>query len=163
MGTVSDVVAMVLGAPGSGKTSVVPGLQLAMPEFIVFDWDVFMAPVGDLVGRDVRASPELWPSYQALIRTFVDATRPLPLVILGPCTPSELRDWPISRWLLLDCSDDVRRERLEGRMTGQELDAALIDARRYRMLDLEVLDTSALAPDQVVDQLARAIGRSKVS
>jgi chloramphenicol 3-O-phosphotransferase len=83
-----DVTA-VLGAPGSGKTSVAAALRSRLPHHVVLDWDAFMEPAGALAGRDVRRLPELWPAYRQLLRSVLEAVSAAPVVMLGVSTPDE--------------------------------------------------------------------------
>jgi chloramphenicol 3-O-phosphotransferase len=112
-----------------------------------------MPAAGALAGRDVRRSPDLWDAYRELVRSVIDILRSVPTVLLGVCTPDELRGWPEAQWILLDCEDDERRRRLAGR-SEEEVDGALVDARQYRRLHLPVLDTSARPVDEVARELA---------
>jgi chloramphenicol 3-O-phosphotransferase len=84
-----DVTA-VLGAPGSGKTSVAATLRSRLPHHVVLDWDAFMEPAGALAGRDVRRLPELWPAYRQLLRSVLEAVSAAPVVMLGVSTPDEI-------------------------------------------------------------------------
>jgi hypothetical protein len=43
----------------------------------------------------------------------------------------ELVDWPPGSWVLLDCDNDERCDRLAGRSVG-DADEAIADARAYR-------------------------------
>jgi hypothetical protein len=138
----------VLGAPGSGKTTLAPVLRRLLPECAVVDWDSFMDPASELAGRDIRTSPEIWPGYRNLVHTIVDSIRPHPTVLLGVCTPDELRGWPVDAWVLLDCSDEDRTHRL-GVDRAEDLAQALADARDYRSLDLPVVDSTGRSPEDV--------------
>ena len=138
----------VLGAPGSGKSTLAPLLRPLLPGCAVIDWDSFMDAAGELAGRDIRTSPETWPRYQNIVNTIVDSIRPHPTVLLGVCTPDELRGWPVDAWVLLDCSDDERTHRL-GVDRAQDLAKALSDARSYRSLGLPVVDGTGLSPEDV--------------
>jgi hypothetical protein len=142
------VLTYVLGAPGSGKTTLEPMLRPLLPGCVVIDWDSFMDAASALAGRDIRRSPETWPGYRNLVRTIVDSIRPHPTVLLGVCTPDELRGWPVDAWVLLDCSDEERVQRL-GVDRAQDLAKALADARSYRSLDLPVIDSTGLSPQDV--------------
>lgn len=121
----------------------------------MLDWDEFMAPASDLAGRDICSSPQLWPAYARLLRSIVDASAPGPVVVLGVCAPVELRDWEIDHWLLLDCSDDVRRARLSTCRSPAELEQALQDGRDYRNLGLQTIDSTDLTPEDLAHELAR--------
>jgi hypothetical protein len=78
-------------------------------------------------------------------------------VLLGVCTPDELRDWPIAAWLLLDCADDERERRLGPGYDREQLAEALADARRYRSLGLPVIDATSYAPADIAAELARFV------
>ncbi|SDT25030.1 DEAD/DEAH box helicase family protein [Microlunatus soli] len=150
----------VLGAPGSGKSLIIPRLRRLMPDRVVLDWDALMEPAGDLAGAPIPQTPRTWEPYGRLVRTVVDAILPVDLVLLGVCTPAELADWPTGSWLLLDCSDEVRRQRLTARNEPDDIDDVLRDAANYRALGLPVVDTTYLSPDEVatsvVDRTSRA-------
>jgi broad-specificity NMP kinase len=153
-----DVTA-VLGAPGSGKTSVAATLRSRLPHHVVLDWDAFMEPAGALAGRDVRRLPELWPAYRQLLRSVLEAVSAAPVVMLGVSTPDEVAGWPIDAWLLLDCDDGERRRRLRGRSTPVEIEAAVADAAAYRSLGLRRIDTTDRAVEEVADEIAGAVAR----
>ncbi len=70
-----------------------------------------MAPAAALAGRDIRPNPATWTAYRELIHAVVNAVAHLPVVMLGPCTPGELANWPIDVWVLLDCTDHERLRR----------------------------------------------------
>jgi hypothetical protein len=142
------VLTYVLGAPGSGKTTLAPVLRRLLPGCAVIDWDSFMDAASELAGRDIRASPETWPGYRNLVHTIVDSIRPHATVLLGVCTPDELRGWPVDAWVLLDCSDEERAHRL-GAERPEDLVRALADAGAYRALDLPVVDSTGRSPEEV--------------
>jgi len=148
----------VLGAPGSGKSSVAPFLRRALPGYVVLDWDVFMPAASELAGRDVRSDPSTWPSYRSLVRAVADTIDPVPLVVLGVCTPDQVGEWPIDAWMVLDCADEERQRRLAN--TGDDatdVGDAIADAARYRTLGLHVIDTTDRSLQSVAHELARLI------
>jgi hypothetical protein len=144
----------VLGAPGSGKSLIIPRLRALLPDRVVLDWDAFMGPAGDLAGAPIPQTPQTWEPYGRLVRAIADVVLPADMVLLGVCTPEELTDWPDGPWILLDCSDDVRRQRLTARNEPDEIEEVLSDAARYRALALPVVDTTQLSPDEVAKAVA---------
>jgi hypothetical protein len=60
----------------------------------------------------------------------------------GPHDDRELRDWPIGAWILLDCTDQERQQRLSSDAWPDDIEAALTDARQYRSLGLPVIDAT---------------------
>lgn len=151
----------VLGAPGSGKSTIAPLIRSVLATHIVVDWDEYMAAAGELAARDIRRSPSTWPGYRRLVRAVVDSIHPAPLVLLGVCTPDELEGWPIDEWIVLDCADQERQRRLRAAhdATNIEVTEALADAARYRSLDLPVVDTTNRTPPAVARELADLIQR----
>lgn len=153
------MITAVLGAPGSGKSTVVPLLAALLPTHAVLDWDAFMVPAAVLAGRTIMQHPDTWPAYRQLVRAVIAVMAHLPVVLLGVCTPDELRGWPIDAWVLLDCTDQERRRRL-GRQAGPDrLQEAIHDAREYRALGLPVIDTTGHTPEEVAGDLARLVQR----
>jgi GTPase SAR1 family protein len=149
-----EVAVYVLGAPGSGKTTVRELLAERLSDQTVVDWDDFIEPASALAGVDVRRAPQTWPSYQRLLRAVVDAVSPN-VVVLGVCAPDELDGWPIERWILLDCDDEERTRRLGAR--PEAINDALADASAYRRLGLPTIDSTGRSPDQVADAIVRAV------
>lgn len=148
----------VLGAPGSGKSTLTPLLRAALPDRLVLDWDALMEPAGTLAGSPVRTTPATWPAYGELVRAVVEQALPPGVVLLGVVTPQEVVGWPRGRWLLLDCDDATRRSRLADRDDRRETAEALEDAAAYRRLGLASVDTTGLAPDDVARRVAAWIG-----
>jgi chloramphenicol 3-O-phosphotransferase len=151
------MITVVLGAPGSGKSTVTPLLRTLMPGCIVMDWDVFMEPAAQLAGRDIRSHPETWPGYRQLMRTTLETMAGQRVVILGVGAPDDLEGWPVSSWLVLDCTDQERRRRLTQACRAADASEAVADAAEYRSLGLPVIDTTALTPDEVASELARLL------
>lgn len=151
------VIVSVLGAPGSGKSTIAPVLAGLLPGHAVLDWDTFMGPAAALAGREIPESPETWPAYRELVRAVVGSMAGLPAVLLGVCTPGELRDWPIDAWVLLDCADEERRRRLGRPADPRRLADAVHDGREYRQIGLPVIDTTGSTPAAVAAELARFI------
>jgi cytidylate kinase len=111
----APVITALLGAPGSGKSTVAPPLAARLPAHVVLDWDAFMDASAALAGREISQSPDTWPAYCQLVRVVLDTVKHLPVVLLGVCTPAELAGWPVDAWVVLDCTDQERRGRLAQR------------------------------------------------
>ena len=148
------VITSVLGAPGSGKTSAAKPLASLLATHIVLDWDAFMVPAAALAGREIRPNPATWAAYRGLVNAVVNAMARLPVVMLGPCTPEELVNWPIDAWVLLDCTDQERLRRLSDRTEPGLAQDAIDDARKYRSLGLPIIDTTGRSAEEVAGALA---------
>jgi broad-specificity NMP kinase len=128
---------VVTGAPGAGKSTVIPELvRLQSAGLVVMDMDELLDDDGRVLGIDIAdpAAAPNWPAYNALWRRITELVRRSgsPVLLLSPLVPAEL---PEGRWLHLDCPDDVRRERLAARGWSEEqIDEALADAAEIRKL-----------------------------
>ena len=151
------MITSVLGAPGSGKSTVKEPLATRLPGFAVLDWDAFMDPASALACRGIKENPQTWPAYRQLIRAVLDVLAPRPVVLLGVCTPADLPDWPIDAWVVLDCSDEERTRRLGRRAASASVREAIEDAREYRSLRLPVVDSTGRTPEEVADDLVRFV------
>ncbi|MEU0090149.1 AAA family ATPase [Kribbella sp. NPDC006257] len=130
---------VVTGAPGAGKSTVVPELlrlRGSSSKLVVMDMDELLDAKGRLLGIDIADSSAAanWPAYNALWLRITELVRRsgTPVLLLTPAVPREL---PEGRWLHLDCPDPVRRKRLAARGWSEEqITAALADAAELRKL-----------------------------
>jgi energy-coupling factor transporter ATP-binding protein EcfA2 len=152
-----SMITAILGAPGSGKSTIAPALAGLLPGHVVLNWDAFMGPAAALAGREIPESPETWSAYRDLVHAVICSVAHLPVVMLGVCTPDELKGWPIDAWALLDCTDQERQRRLGQHADPQRLAEGIRDGREYRQLGLPVIDTTGRAPATVASELAALI------
>src|SRR5262249_27985119 len=108
-------------------------------------------------GSGSRRTPGPCPPSGASVHAFIGTPAHLPVVLLGVCTPDELKDWPIDAWVLLDCTDKERQRRLSRHASPQRLADAIRDGHHYRQLGLPAIDTTGLTPIAVAAELARFI------
>lgn len=159
----SSVLHIVTGAPGSGKsTTLAAFLELRTP-FVAFDIDWLTIPASNLAGNDIIFEPSTWPAYNALWFTILDtvARNHKQPVFFAPTSPDDLVQhhqplWSGNvRWLLLDCPDDVRRQRLRQRPEWTEpmIAEAIADAASLRQTVALCIDTAAQDPEQVADAI----------
>jgi hypothetical protein len=111
---------VVTGASCSGKTAILAPLAAALAaDCVTFDADVLM----DAAGALSRDQPIDWPAFHAawLAVAHGVAQSGLPTVLLAPIGPGSPESLPARRrigdirYLVLDCPDDVRRQRMAAR------------------------------------------------
>jgi AAA domain len=134
----------VVGAPGVGKTTVLPELvRLGQGTGIVVMEQDELFEDGALLGlpiTDPDAGPPYWPAYNRMWDRIIHIVRRAghPVLMLSG-TPSPADDvadddaeGPV-RWALLDCADDLRLSRLRARGWPTEwIDDAMCDADQSR-------------------------------
>ena len=152
---------IVTGASGSGKTAVFAPLarQLA-GEAAVFDIDSLIDPFAiqaDNAPLNWGAIRAAWLSVAAGV-----AHSGLPTVLLGPLAPFHFEELEQTRWvrsmhfLLLDCPDAVRRQRLKARPAWRRRD--IEEQTRWgawlRQNIHDTVDTSRADLDETVRDVA---------
>jgi adenylate kinase family enzyme len=55
-----SVITAVLGAPGSGRSTLSGLLVSLVPTHAVLEWDWFMEPAAALAGREIRRRSDTW-------------------------------------------------------------------------------------------------------
>lgn len=152
---------MVTGAPGAGKSTVVPELlrlrlttAVGERRLVVMDMDELLDPDGRILGIDIAHSSAAanWPAYSALWLRITELVRRsgTPMLLLSPMVP---RQMPEGRWLHLDCPDAVRQQRLAARgWSDAQIADALADAAEIR----KVVPRS-VAGDGTPEESARSI------
>jgi len=111
---------VVTGASGAGKTAILAPLASALAaDCVTFDADVLL----DAAGALSRGQPIDWAAFHAALLAVAHgvAQSGRPTVLLAPLGPGTLESLPARRWigdiryLVLDCPDDTRRERMAAR------------------------------------------------
>ena len=154
---------IVTGAPGAGKTTALEAFLALKTNYIAFDIDWLIHSASALAQRNIFSDETTWPAYGQLWFDVLQtaARNGYPPVFFTPNTPADLDhlgrpDWCTHmRWILLDCPDRVRRERLRQRMgwTETNIQEALEDAEELRGIIPHRLDTSADSPDEIASLL----------
>ncbi len=147
---------VVAGAPGVGKTTLLPALVQEADGEVVFDTDELLED-GSLIGVPIAtmdAAP-IWPAYNRMWQRILNAVRRAghPVIFLST-VPDEDEVTPDVHWAGLDCADELRRTRLDARGWNQEeIDDAMADAKALRSLIATRFDTD----EQDAHALARRI------
>lgn len=154
---------IVTGAPGAGKSTAIEAFLSKPSEFVAFDMDSLLDVASGMVGLDIRTTPSTWPSYNVMwfeLLHVVSLNGRVP-VLFSPIRPLDVErmekpPWCDGiRWLLLDCPDDVRRERLQERPDWTEpmVCGAMKDAGHLRSTIKECVNTDRLTPSEVVERI----------
>jgi hypothetical protein len=155
---------VVTGASGSGKTTLFgPLTKLLAGRCLVFDVDWLIDASAALSGAATVADIP-WDGFaQAwLAVSHGVAQSGLPTVLLGTLTPGDLEENVGRKWvgavhgLLLDCPDEIRRQRIEARPPWRLRDVAeqIRWAQWLREAITEQIDTSRCSPDEAARAIA---------
>lgn len=152
--------AIITGAPGAGKSLAVKKLRELAHDFLVFDMDDLLGVASELAQTDVTHDASRWPAYRKVwleLLVAVAKNGKLP-VLFGPIDKQDLaglRTGLELHYLLLDCPDALRRERLNQRgWTEAQILEALEDAGALRASIFTKVDSSLNNPDETARALA---------
>lgn len=154
---------IVTGAPGSGKTVTLQELIRLNQEYLFLDIDWLADSASDLAGKSIYSDPTAWRPYGVLwfdILYSIFRNHQIP-VLFSPNSPSDLETFGKPAWcreifwLLLDCEDQIRRDRLTERedWTLERTDEAIEDARELRQLVPDRIDTGVLVTGEVANKV----------
>ena len=154
----------VYGAFGAGKSTLAPLVAAELTECLVLDVDWLLAPLSRLARRELTDDPESWPALRDFwwVLAGIAGRSGRSTVFFGPEEPANVEALPsraaagASRWLLLDCADDVIRERL-GRRDGWKQEwtvDSLNDAARFRALGMAAVRTDSASPPEAAALIA---------
>lgn len=155
---------IVTGAPGAGKSATVDAFLALHTPYVAFDIDWLAPAASDLAGASILHDATTWQPYRALWVEILHAIArngrvPVLFAAIDHHDVAALesgRWWSAIGWLLLDCSDSVRRTRLARRQgwTAAMTDAALADAAALRAAIDNRIDTGSAPPHRVAERIA---------
>jgi hypothetical protein len=157
---------VVTGASGAGKTAVLaPLARLLARRCVTFDMDWLLDSVDALSGGKVIAWPAFRDAWLSVAHGVAQAG--MPTVLLGPLIPEHVDALPARRWfgeihyLLLDCSDEMRRRRIERRAVwrSRDINEQTQFGRWLRQNISDRIDTSACTPEDTAEAVAAWVGQ----
>ena len=151
---------VVTGASGSGKTTLYPLVAAALArQCVTFDVDLLI----DSASAFNPGQPIHWPAFRDAWFAVAHgvAQSGLPTVLFGPLIPAHLDELPARRWvgdvhfLVLDCGDDLRRQRIESRppWRGRDITEQVEFGRWLRENIADSVDTGVLTPPEAASRV----------
>ena len=157
---------IVTGASGAGKTAVHAALARRLAgRCVTFDADSLIDAAGALSG----GRPINWTAFMDawLAVAHGVAQSGLPTVLLGPFIPAHIQSAAGRRWvgdvrlLVLDCPDELRRDRINARppWRSRDLDEQVQFGRWLRGNIPDLVDTNRGTPEDTAAAVAAWIDR----
>ena len=154
-----NILHMVTGAPGAGKSTTLEAFLPLKSPYVAFDIDWLGVPASELAGKDIFFDPSMWRPYGAVWLEVLHAIHKngkVP-VFFAPTSPRDIAQdgqptWCREvAWLLLDCDDATRRRRLLQRpgWTAAMIEEAIEDAHELRHSVALHIDTAIIEPQAV--------------
>ena len=153
----------VTGAPGAGKSTTLDALLKIDSEYIAFDIDWLIESASALVEKDIHSDPGTWKPngvlwFEILHSVCKNSVQP---ILFCPNSPSDIESFGLPywcekvHWILLDCEDEIRKQRLETRVdwNDKRKKEAFIDAASLREILRRSIDTSYSSPSEVAQKV----------
>jgi hypothetical protein len=150
---------IITGAPGAGKSATLDALLALRTPYLAFDIDWLAQAASNLARAPILSDPETWQPYRAVWFAVLHAVAMnghVPVLFAAIDRPDVAAIGPLPwcggiDWLLLDCSDRVRRARLEERAgwTKAMIEDAIADASALRRDVDTIVDTGTQPPNAV--------------
>ncbi|MCG8350385.1 MAG: AAA family ATPase [Chloroflexales bacterium] len=161
---------IVTGAPGSGKSTVLEAFLGLHSDYIAFDIDWLAKAASDLAAKDIYSEPSTWRPYSVLWFEILHAIykNGRTPIFFTPNDPQDIEQYGRPawcrdvKWLLLDCDDQTRRERLRQRLDWTEamIAEAVADADMLRQAIHLQADTGLLSPNEIAAQILNWLEQS---
>ena len=154
---------IVTGAPGSGKSTTLKAFLDLHSGYIAFDIDWLAEAASDLADKNIYSDSSTWKPYASLWFEVLHAiykNGQIP-VFFTPNDPQDIERYGQPawcndiKWLLLDCDDQTRRERLVHRPDWTEamIAESFADARVLRQAIQLQIDTGLLSPKAIATKI----------
>lgn len=152
---------LVVGAPGSGKTSALNELLNEKNEFVALDIDWIMESASTLAGKDVVFAEDTWKPFRHIWGNIINGLyrNNRTVLLFANMDKDDLSQLELDSsikitWLLLDCSDKVRTERQESRYgKGVDVSSDLKDATKLRAQVENIINTDEISPAEVAAKI----------
>ncbi len=161
----------VSGAPGAGKSTAVASFIALKSAYLALDIDSLADSAGMLADKHIYSDPDAWKPYSDLWFDILYAIcrNGVQPIFFCPNTPSDIDRFGKPawcrkiHWLLLDCDDSVRLERLSERKdwSAEQRDEAIDDATELRTSISNRVNTGALSPDGVAKKILSWVESTK--
>jgi hypothetical protein len=113
----SDRLSIITGAPGAGKSATLDAFLALGTPYLAFDIDWLAQAASDLARAPILSDPETWQPYrvvwfEVLHAVLMNGHIPVLFAVIDRADVAGIGPLPWCsgiNWLLLDCSDRVRR------------------------------------------------------
>lgn len=150
---------VLIGASGAGKTTIADAVAADEPDVQIAHFDLLTGPSDGVTDEERRAATAEW-----MRRLAPAAAGGTPVLLEGRLRLDELEDAAagiggvVYEAVLIDCDDDVRRDRSDGReITDDDTAARLRDEAAER--GCRVIDTTLRGIHACMDEVIRLVRR----
>lgn len=153
---------IVTGAPGAGKSTALNEFLKLNTNYLGFDVDWLLASATVLANKSVVADASTWKPFRQIWISVLGAVlnnNKVPVLFAAvnnkDITELDIPEGVTIHWLLLDCSEEVRRTRLDSRssMSADDVSGALDDALALRTEIMNTIMTDCISAEEIAQQI----------